>query len=118
MTNYPLNGGNVTRVLLNCAVDDDNNIYFLNGYKLNDSYPLPLGPYPIGNSFDVLHTANNSLVYEQPTTEFPSIADYSATYVKSLDSIIYIGGRDENGIFADITKVRVIINHESSFNIN
>ena len=118
VTNDPLNGENTTRVLLNCAVDNDNNIYFLSGYNLTSNPVLPLGPYLIRHNFDVLHTTSNPLSYQQPITDFPSIADYSATYVNSIHSIIYIGGRDENGIFADITKVRVIINHGSSFNIN
>ena len=104
------------RALLNCAVDNNNNIYFLDGYSVNSS--LPNGPFNIISSFDVLHTENSPLVYEKPTTEFPLIAEYSATFVPKLNSIIYIGGRQSVTILIDISNVRKIINNASSFNLN
>ena len=106
------------RALLNCAVDNNNNIYFLNGYDLNSTSSLPYDHQTIVSSFDVLHTENGALGYEQPITIFPSIAEYSATFVPKLNSIIYISGRLNNSMFADITKVRVIVNDASSFNLN
>ena len=119
------------RSQLSCAADAGSRIYFLDGYNSTQF----LGPlrnlrikmprsYNGGNTgasiryeyevdtnqtieerFDVLNLNTKSWSKLSRTPDFPSIAEYTATFVPSMNSILFLGGKHNDGTFCDLNAV-------------
>ncbi|CAG8607999.1 7990_t:CDS:2 [Ambispora leptoticha] len=133
LTSYPLptsNSHNIKRLKLACAVDNQLRIYYLDGIlPKNSTTSSATSGIPNNNNntastndasngfngerivseFDVYDTLNNlwSTMTQMNGVYVPPMADYTATYVETFNSIIYIGGINETGEFNDMSKILV-----------